>query len=436
MVLFIKEMSLTNAVDKICKMMINIETNEYIYDIDGNEYIQPKKNFNRYSQHEIEFDITPSIGQVLIYNDQYDVNLIMPMILDKFDELDKNENIIGPVNYKSYKSTYYTLINGVIKNDGRTCLSNNGSSRRKIITSKNNLKRVSESGSKFTWLIHYSKSSAIMVSELSDKVPSKEYLIMSLSTIILDMSCMFNVTDGHKQIDYPLLTQYNMYLDQKILNTSIYLSKIYGLDYEIMRHYTNKVCELFKIETFKKKIKTIKFDTNIIKKRNPLKKWYLQLFNNEENHIDGEYCCFITKTPLYGEFYIIKIAHILNRDNIFNIPVLPYFIHGFKCNKYPNIDAYFRKHNFVILDLFISVYNKSECDVIKSMDISELKRDIMLSISINGCLETSDRKTRVNLIYTINIEKPSIYIGVVGTISDYEIMKYNNTNTILFHCLM
>ena len=70
--------------------------------------------------------------------------------------------------------------------------------------------------------------------------------------------------------------------------------------------------------------------------------------------------------------------------------------------------------------------------MIPEKNISPLKREIMKSISVNGIYKNND----VNYTYTADLQKNKIYIGIINNIHDYDIMKFNNTNTILFQTIL
>ena len=70
MVLIIKQRnSLTDEIDQICKMMINIENNQNVFNLQGleNNLATAKNPFNNYTYNQVDFNISVSMGAVIIY---------------------------------------------------------------------------------------------------------------------------------------------------------------------------------------------------------------------------------------------------------------------------------------------------------------------------------------------------------------------------------
>jgi hypothetical protein len=94
-----------------------------------------------------------------------------------------------------------------------------------------------------------------------------------------------------------------------------------------------------------------------------------------------------------------------------------------------SFNMFLSAQNLKLLDQYMVNFDRTEYDVIKIIpdkSISPLKRDIMLSISKNGCYRSQD------ILYTTNLEKNIVYVGLTK-FYDSDIIKYQNTNTILFH---
>ena len=449
-------------------MMLNIEQNKTIYNANGNlnNANLAKKPFNQYVYNQIDNNMNVSIGIIVVYDNNSFVNpgtsnTIINSIKNKLAEIDQgNFNTKRPISVQSYKSTHYTLLSKKPDNDRSTSTSAYGTSYRKIIDNWYSIKKCCENGTAFVWLLYNihpkNINNYLHIAELTNQHLSNNYLSRSISTIIYDSKDVFNVSNMTKQLDYPSLNQYRMFNQNQILDQKIYISQIFGLDYEIMNHYDTSNFVMYhengnKLET----IKSVKCEDFKIRRRDPKKIWYKQLamsYNYDEQeqaeqNIDESgkpsfpnNICFITGTPLYQNAYLLHLKHKELKENISqgkNQEKTSYILISqclFYClikdSKYDlSFNMTLSVQNLKLLDQYIVNFDRTEYEVIKMIpdkSISPLKRDIMLSISKNGCYRSKD------ILYTINLEKNIIYVGLTK-FYDSDIIKYQNTNTILFH---
>ena len=291
MVLFIKsKKSIINNIEILCKMMLNIEQNKTIYNANGNlnNANLAKKPFNQYVYNQIDNNMNVSIGIIVVYDNNSFVNpgtsnTIINSIKNKLAEIDQgNFNTKRPISVQSYKSTHYTLLSKKPDNDRSTSTSAYGTSYRKIIDNWYSIKKCCENGTAFVWLLYNihpkNINNYLHIAELTNQHLSNTYLSRSISTIIYDSKDVFNVSNMTKQLDYPSLNQYRMFNQNQILDQKIYISQIFGLDYEIMNHYDTSNFVMYhengnKLET----IKSVKCEDFKIRRRDPKKIWYKQI---------------------------------------------------------------------------------------------------------------------------------------------------------------
>ncbi len=457
MVLFIKPItSVVDDMDVVCKMMINIEQNKNIFNINGtiNTNVKP---FNNFIHQGINYEMTVSMGVLLLYIPP-NINIIYRDIEQRLNHnfreniiFDDNETKV-PINTYSYNSTYYTLLTTKYTNEM------NNTAYRRIINNFYDVKKACESGSKFVWLIQIIDKPYLQIPELSIKIPNKIHLMRSISTIIYDGTQLFNVTNGLHQLDYPSLSQYDMFKNNQILNETIHISQISGLDYEIAHCYDNNISKKPLFTSGSNEVKLVNLSRFSIRRPNPKKKWYQQLSEpfdfNEQEELEKNIketgkpsfrndVCFITGMPLYKKAYLLKVSYknIPNNSNKEKyssyILVSLYAYHTITCNRYLIIDDYLRQKNIILIKTYTTNFNRSESDVIDMIpkkNISPLKREIMKSISFNGAYRENDNNNS-DYIYTADVQKNKIYIGIINNVNDFDIMKYNNTNTILFHTI-
>lgn len=488
MVLIIKQSdNIDHMVDRICKTMINIEQNKTIFKKDGSiihdvDIVEP---FNTYTYKQVNYDITASLGVLLIYKTNITFSELYLLLIAKFEELDAHinySNLMISCSRGCYKSTYHTLITtsykNMTKNLGRhhnRCLVNYDSV---------NVERA-DNLSQFMWHIQIiNTTSYLHISELSyNYSPNKSYLMRGTSTIIYDDYNLFNVSDYTKQINYPALEQYIAFDQNRLLNETVYISRIVGLDYEIMRHYyTDDIDEYNKYSIISEGMEFEDYKKFKIRRVNISKKWYTQITELFDYATQEELeqtrdetgkppfpndVCFITRAPIYGAFYIFEVRKLARpsrvsarsqagpaesheapaqqaeaqaNENVSYIMVSPMI---YMCcmkikNKIYSFMEYFeKKSGYTISRKYIGQYARTEYECIQMIPdkkISSEKRDILLSISRDNAKIARNINGEVcygYAVYVANISKKLIYVGLQN-VADVDVIKYANNNTIIF----
>lgn len=466
MVLFIKPVtSVIDDMDLVCKMMINIEQNKNIFNVNGILNTNNKKPFNNFVYQDVNYEMTVSMGVLLLYipfNSTIKYGEIEQRLIHNFREnigLD-DYDIKVPINTHPYNSTNYTLLTTEYTDSTSTIASNiGGKVYRRIINNIHDVRKGCESGSKFIWLLQIIDRPYLQIPELSVRIPNKIHLMRSISTIIYDGTQLFNVKHGLHQLDYPSLSQYNMFKNNQILDEPIHISQISGLDYEIARCYDNTISNklLFSGST-NTLFSTVDHTKFKIRRPNPEKKWYQQLSEpfdfDEQEYLERNIketgkpvfhndICFIMGIPLYKKAYLLKVSYIPKMEDVDNkkynsyILVSAYVYHTITGHHDISIDNYLHKYKISVINTRITNFNRSEADAIDMIpkkNISPLKREIMKSLSVNGAHKKGDEYSEC--IYTADVQKNKIYIGIINNINDTNIIKYNNTNTILFQAIL
>lgn len=453
MVILVKPITGSNDIQCICKYMINIEQNKNIFDEQGQENKTPLCDtpFNNYTHQRVDYDMTVSFGVILCYVDD-DIHSIRDSIQQNIRRLSFTiPNEYYPIHTSFSKSTTYTMINKKASFDSITTTSRYGRSYRKIIIDENGIKTACETGSRFVWFVHkVTNFPYLKIPELS--LPSHPiYLLRSISTIIYDKLNLFNMEHGTKQLDYPKLSQYNMFKLGKISSECIKISNIFGLDYEIIQSYYDYDIKFnydMKLTNTHKKVNYTKFK---IRRLNPKIKWHNQLCEQfdyekqetleEQNSETGKPLfrndvCFVSGIPLYNNVYLLKVASI-NNDGVVKSSKSYIMVNSFVyhmthiINDKPHtFTDYLAHYKIKILKIYISSYKRTDIDVIKTISnnkISQLKKKIMISIITNGvCIDT-----HLNKCYTADIDDKVVYIGK-DSITDLDIIIYHKTDTIIF----
>ena len=157
MVLIIKSsQNLGKDMRLIATQMVNIETNQQVYDKSGNSTTVDGKDtkrptFNTYQHNGMEFDFQVTFGVVIMYVRS---DLSFPTMLK--EELDK---ISIPKNFTEathMMTDYYTLVKTQVANNGTILAVSSGPAQcfRKIITDPFYIKKtMMAKGAHFVWLV-------------------------------------------------------------------------------------------------------------------------------------------------------------------------------------------------------------------------------------------------------------------------------------------
>ena len=454
-------------IDLICKTMINIEKNKNIYNLRGSENPLPISNtpFNSYTHKQVEYNISASMGVLVIYTkESFTFNQLSNLMISKFLELGKDFDVDLPYTNNSSKSTYHTLVtiptSQLVSN---TTSVNIDKSYRKLTAFAYDIKRFCEAGSRFVWYVNIIDTNPYLhIPEMSEYIPHNEYLMRSVSTIIYDGIDLFSIHTGNKQLDYPSLSQYKLFNDNRVVASNILISEVFGLDYEILTHYiksyvdtTMKVTVSYRNIVETKFCELVDYNTFEICRVDKNKTWHSQINNIFNYKVQEELemncneigkpsfpnnVCFITHIPLYQYVYILKIAKLRNPDDLFqhatdikHIMISPLVYHSY-INGFMFIDYFKLMCKYIIMEVSISDYPKTELDIITEIPddkIHPIKKDILQCISKNGCSMVSLPNFQKKL-YTINLEKKIIYLGYINFV-DSILCNNNLTNTILFN---
>jgi hypothetical protein len=456
--------------DQLCKTMINIERNKHIYNTLGKENQPPVSNipFNCYTHEHVEFNISASIGVLVVYSKLVDNRINATVFINKLMDILKcipNNESREEVPYTTinYSSSYHTIFKTKPPQSVHgTSSSVHGTSYRKLISEPSEIKKACMSGSRFVWFVVVgNQPTYLSIPELTDsKFLKKSYLMRGTSTIIFDGINLFNIKNRTKQINYPSLRQYTIFNQNKILETTINISQTVGLDYEINSYYPVDGCDIHTKNSapysfFEAPL--VDYNTINIRRVDQDKKWHIQLcepFNYDkqeelETNIDEtgkppfpNDICFITHMPIYKHCYILKVGklvidsteHTNTYENITHIMISPcIYISTINHKNELSFSDYFNLlSGYTIIELFISKHPRTEFEAIQkipSSKISPMKRDILECISVNGVNLNYEKKLT---LYTFNIEKKQAYIGL-SHFEDCDIIKYTSTNTVLFH---
>jgi hypothetical protein len=459
----------------LAKQMVNMETNQLIYDSEGNPTGEDLKDtkrqkFNVYTHNSVDFEFSLTFGIIVLYTQSR-----TPLV--DYSKLIAEEIKKLPIPASFYESIdgnsdHYTMIKTPIVQKEtilRSGYENGRKCYRKILLDSFYLKRaLSSNSANFVWLVIVKTSgtnfrgSYLKIPEVDPSIPSEMYLNRSVCTIIYDELDIFKSTPFLKQLDYPSLDQYSMV--NRIVQDPIYISWTGGLRFEIFRQFTGEIPTFYwiddKSEVYKSMLPVAtdkKFEEVELKRRNPDSDWKKQLLdpfdykNQEEDEItlvaEGKPVfrndiCFISGIPLWEEFYMVRVA---NEHGEFDIAVAPSVFHSSTKNKSMNIrkriNTVDEKVNFQ--SVRVCSHPRTFVEVLDMLDIDPVKKNIMRCMEFYGCYskandcgnKCSGYSTYARQYYVKDKISNQIYVGTQAC-NDWHIATYQNSKTILFQVIV
>jgi hypothetical protein len=262
-----------------------------------------------------------------------------------------------------------------------------------------------------------------------------------------------------KQLNYPALDQYNMFRANQIVRDPIYISWLGGLHFELYYQFTKSPPriydkawpDMFSEDALPEPLR--------LKRLNPDRPYLEQLAEpfdydkQEEEELMVEEgkapfpndVCFITKIPIYQDFYVGTIA---NATHEFDIALSPAAVHTNYAGKSGDISviSHIASNPALTLVRFRrSVHPRSFLEVLDMLDIDPVKKNIMRCMELYGSYsDLKDMANRSNMptrypltarqYYVVDKTTRQIYLGLSG-ISDGHVVMYQNTPTILFRVI-
>jgi hypothetical protein len=456
------------ASDKIAKTMINIETGKEYYN-ESYEYIEnPTKAVNLYSTNNVEFNIIPKYGNIIIYtnlNANFNNHTrILNTIKSQAESLFTKD-----IDYVLEHSNPYTMITNIQK-------------LNRILYDGSHKSRVTYGSNAFQWVINIqysdnitSKNTAYFNDLTSECKQSGIMLIRTLSTIIYDAIGLFNITIP-KQLDYPHKTQYSLYQKGLLMLDTIHVHTIFGLEFELYELFTgNQIKSCYYTKKLYDSIIETPFITDTktsnsfkLRRPHPNKKWYVdikdtyQYIEQEEQEKKRkergsiEYrndICYISRIPLSSLAIVlhVKKPELLNassqnnhdnhdNDESFDIIVSPATYYGMdnKNNANTYFNAYFTKMcGLHIISATLIKYPRSTLDVINMLPktVNSRKKDVMLAIEKYGYTIVSINTMSNITGLILDVEKNEAYIGI-QSINDTVMRNYLYSKYTLCHIVI
>lgn len=469
MVLVIKSSGNTTAdAHLIATQMINIETNQLVYDPTGSFLnVQTKRDpFNVYVHQSVEFEFQVTFGVVVIYTESGDdISSIIGNVITRLGVPESFKETIDPI------TDHYTLVTAPIRGFSTIigAKSSQTSCFRKLITDPYYIKRVmSSGGADFVWLIVQKTSrnfrgAHLRVAEVDPSYLSESYLNRSVCTILYDGMNMFDILTMSKQLNYPSLYQYNMFKNTRIVQDPIHVSWTLGMHAEIYYQFTKTPLTSESLRPYPIFGTPASFEEVKLKRLDPTRPCWQQLtdpFDYEaqelaENELLEEGkprypndVCFITRIPLWGTFLV---GTIKTGDQECDIAISPSFLFCKDTTRRNEGDmdaliASQSKGMSTLVTLRTCIHPRTFVEVLDMMDIAPVKKNIMRCMELYGAYATPDNlgiavdgvpryASRIaRQYYVCDKLTNQIFVGVTG-MTDAHIAMYQNTRTTLFRVI-
>lgn len=445
-----KERVEVNGLMKIAQTMINIENNQDIFTQDFKKNQNPTTGFNKYSANNVLYEVSnPTHGTIIIYSDKRLTDTIhrvstrnSPQILYLINKLRDNLKTIGILSkiQPSVESHPYTL------------LTNENVITRNIICTNEGFKR--NYGASFIWEItivdlHNYNKTTLLTPNYSTKSLTDDYLAKALTTIIYDSCDLLNMP--YKQLNYPSLTQYKLYQRGKICDDEVTIHSKYGIELELAKIFTDKRYLSNKIPGRFIISEAVKYESLKIRRVHPTKDW-IETIKEEYNYEKQEKdeielvaegkpvfpnnICFISKMPLSSVAIASFITNIETGQE-FCILISPAMDFAVDNDYKPIIYEHILYANgFVITSKYYVECPRSTLEVIDIIPntVNPVKKKILKAIEKYGIFSSKVGYHRTEYL-TIDVEEQEVYIGL-PSFDDVDIMRYKNTNAILYYINM
>ena len=463
MVLIIKSSGDSAAdVRLIATQMINIESNQTIYGKSGEVLSarRAKVPFNAYTHDSVDFEFQFTYGVIVAYCTQG----IFP------DELQIQLDMLGvPSTFTETIGSgtdQYTLVKEpIIRHNTRIGASSaRNPCFRSIVCDGYTIKKaLTTPGTNFMWHLVVKASASfrgpyLHIDEMDPTLLPEGYLTKSVCTIIYDGIDMFAAPTMIKQLDYPDLSQYNMFQANQIVREPIYVSWTGGLHFELYYQFTKSHPGAYLCappDIFREGI--VSSEQLCLKRLDADRPYMEQLsepFNYEKQEEDElldegkppflDDVCFITKIPIYQDFYIGTIKNATHEFDIALCPAVVHLAHVFG-KREVHLAEYIKAHNaeLSLIRLRRSVHHRSFLEVLDMLDIDPVKKNIMRCMELYGAysddMDVGDqggpyRASNSRQYYVVDKTTDQIYLGL-SRINDLHVAMYQNTPTILFRVI-
>ncbi len=468
MVLVIKSSgNAVRDVQLIAKQMVNMESNQTIYGKNGNPIGAAgiKRPFNSYTYNSVDFEFQFTYGVIVIYTRS--LQNFPESIQAQIEILGRPESFVETI---SSHTDYYTMVKtSITHSNTMSCIASPiRPCFRSILTDPFNLKRaLTTSGSNFVWLVLTKqvanfRGSYLSIEEMDTSPLSESYLNRSTCTILYDDLNMFAVSTMTKQLNYPALDQYNMFRANQIVREPLYISWSGGLQFELYYQFTKLPPRIYdkawpdifvdeEIAPDSLRLKRLDLDRpyseQLAEPFDYAKQEEEELLVNEGKPQFPNDVCFITKIPIYQEFYVGTISNATHEFEIALSPAAVRLNYADAGRGDTSIISHIASiPSLTLVRLRWAKHPRSFLEVLDMLDIDPVKKNIMRCMELYGSYsDLKDMSTRSHTpsryslltarqYYVVDKTTRQIYLGLSG-ISDGHVAMYQNTSTILFRVI-
>lgn len=225
---FKKTDNTTHDINVIAGEIINISFGRNYY-VNGvlNRTPDMKTNYNTYDIDGVECEFHPNVGIIFLLCDSTTVDTMNVIIKQRVAEFERNLHTMHgfkKVSTGISGTTQYLLLEEA---------SFTGSTNIGFFQPGSDFKNMSGNTADISWLITDDDNKIIMPSIVTEKY--KDLIIYSLSSVIYDGMCLFDLPHGYRSPDYPDIHQTVSYTKNYIIKEPLYVSAYHGLYREIAK---------------------------------------------------------------------------------------------------------------------------------------------------------------------------------------------------------
>jgi hypothetical protein len=316
------ELAQKQLMDKLACQMINMEQNRHVYELDTS-YASAERQIEPYNQHKahgIEYETFMNYAILRVY--------VAPDSPGAVFHTDTDKAVKMLLEHLAYRGRCLT----------RTCYRANQTKAHTVVST--HVPAEMERPHMQSRIIHVLDPQHAAFDHMSHIYPSDfiwvlvikgvgckmhqnvlhiaerdfgahinvRYLLDSLNTIIYDEYGMFDVVDGHQQIDYPTLQQYTLHDSPRIHKCVIHYDARHSVNLELGRLFTGiQPAHLAKRYQSKKEVRQTLHSPRIRVLQGEPGKGLADA--KSVPFYTAEYNCFITGMPLYGTEILLRIVY-------------------------------------------------------------------------------------------------------------------------------
>lgn len=327
-----------NKYNTIAGEMLNIEFNKQYY-IDGKlQDDVPNKPYNVFNIKSVEYELHPNFGCLIVLGNQNVTKLsskslrrIYANMRCELESRLRGQHHPPRTDIGEIGTTQYLYIKKISHESSSTILD------AKVRTSRYSY----NTDSHFVWkLVMAAPDSRINYNHTMFYIPdySRPYnnyhihdnniFLLSTSSLLIDVDDVLDLEDGYSSLDYPDITDYSIYKQNKIARNRIHCNYIFGINKHIAWYYSgyefllkntyNYAPVVDKLTRYWIKWEDVHYKKKVnceiswldqLKSGNLYKQFHQNKSLDRKSAIKEDPRCFVTDIPIYEDCYVLDIYY-------------------------------------------------------------------------------------------------------------------------------